>query len=231
MYVLCAPGKNSGACCHFLFQGILIQGSNPCFWCLLHILHWQADSEPTGFHVSPAPPPHTQNQLHSNGVSKPEGGLLQNCRLEVSYGRIVNYRPQGKNFQQGKSYQWQRSRGKGVHCISYKNWLPQQLSQWELVITLELWLFFPNQPSQPLTFLYNVLFLCWTSLWLFFFIARLSQIAITLLFLNKFTLACKITFIFKVNSCKQEKLRSLYLRPNIDKAFCKSMSLQRIFVF
>lgn len=185
-----------------------------------------------GFMCPQPHPLHTQNELHSNGVSKPEGGLLQNCRLEVSYGRIVNYRPQGKNFQQGKSYQWQRSRGKGVHCISYKNWLPQQLSQWELVITLELWLFFPNQPSQPLTFLYNVLFLCWTSLWLFFFlIARLSQIAITLLFLNKFTLACKITFIFKVNSCKQEKLRSLYLRPNIDKAFCKSMSLQRIFVF
>ena len=98
MYVLCAPGKNSGACCHFLFQGILIQGSNPCFWCLLHILHWQADSEPTGFHVSPTPSPHTQNELHSNGVSKPEGGLLQNYRLEVSYGRIVNYRPQGENF-------------------------------------------------------------------------------------------------------------------------------------
>lgn len=84
----------------------------------------------------------------------------------------------------------------------------------------------PN--SQPLTFLYNVLFLCWTSLWLFFFlIARLSQIAITRLFLNKFTLACKITFIFKVNSYKQEKLWSLFLRPNIDKALCKSMSLQR----
>ena len=99
--------------------------------------------------------------------SKPEGGLLQNYRLEVSYGRIANYRPQGKNFQQGKSYQWHPSRGKRVYCISYKNWPPQQLSQWELVITLELWLFFPNQPSQPLTFLYNVLFLCWTSSWLF----------------------------------------------------------------
>ena len=36
-----------------------------------------------------------------------------------------------------------------------------------------------------------------------------------------------ITFIFKVNSYKQEKLWSLYLRPNIDKALCKSMSLQR----
>ena len=65
----------------------------------------------------------------------------------------------------------------------------------------------------------------------FFLIARLSQIAKTLLFLNKFTLSCKITFIFKVNSCKQKKLQSLYLRPNIDKALCKSMSLQRIFVF
>ena len=36
-----------------------------------------------------------------------------------------------------------------------------------------------------------------------------------------------ITSIFKVNSYKQEKLWSLFLRPNIDKALCKSMSLQR----
>lgn len=32
------PGKNTGACCHFLLQGIfLTQGSNPS---LLHVLHW-----------------------------------------------------------------------------------------------------------------------------------------------------------------------------------------------
>ena len=36
------PGKNTGVGCHFIFQGIfLTQGSN---WCLLHLLHWQADS-------------------------------------------------------------------------------------------------------------------------------------------------------------------------------------------
>ena len=51
-----------------------------------------------GFMCPQPHPPHTQNELHSNGVSKPEGGLLQNYRLEVSYGRIVNYRPQGENF-------------------------------------------------------------------------------------------------------------------------------------
>ena len=105
MYVLCAPGKNSGACCHFLFQGILTQGSNPCLWCLLHILHSRRILSQLGFMCPQPHPPHTQNETHSNGVSKPEGGLLQNYRLEVSYGRIVNYRPQGKNFQQGKSYQ------------------------------------------------------------------------------------------------------------------------------
>ena len=38
------PGKNTGASCHFLLQRIfLMQGSNPC---LLHLLHWQADSLP-----------------------------------------------------------------------------------------------------------------------------------------------------------------------------------------
>ena len=35
------PGKNTGACCHFLLQRIFpIQGSNPL---LLQLLHWQAD--------------------------------------------------------------------------------------------------------------------------------------------------------------------------------------------
>ena len=38
------PGKNIGAGCHFLLQGIfLTQGSNPR---LLRFLHWQADSLP-----------------------------------------------------------------------------------------------------------------------------------------------------------------------------------------
>ena len=38
------PGKNTGAGCHFLLQGIFpTQGSNPCLSCLLH---WQVDSLP-----------------------------------------------------------------------------------------------------------------------------------------------------------------------------------------
>ena len=38
------PGKNTGAGCHFLFQGIfLTQGSNLH---LLRLLHWQANSSP-----------------------------------------------------------------------------------------------------------------------------------------------------------------------------------------
>ena len=37
-------GKNTGAGCHFLLQGlVLTQGSNP--YCL-HLLHWQVDSLP-----------------------------------------------------------------------------------------------------------------------------------------------------------------------------------------
>ena len=38
------PGKNTGAGCYFLLQGIFLnQGSNPR---LLHLLHWQVDSLP-----------------------------------------------------------------------------------------------------------------------------------------------------------------------------------------
>ena len=38
------PGKNTEVICHFLLQGIFsTQGLNPC---LLHLLHWQADSLP-----------------------------------------------------------------------------------------------------------------------------------------------------------------------------------------
>ena len=41
------PGKNSGAGCHFLLQGIfLTQGLNPHLLYLLLLLHWQADSLP-----------------------------------------------------------------------------------------------------------------------------------------------------------------------------------------
>ena len=38
------PGKNTGAGCHCLLQGIFpTQGLNPCF---LHLLHWQLNSSP-----------------------------------------------------------------------------------------------------------------------------------------------------------------------------------------
>ena len=87
MYVLCAPGKNSGACCHFLFQGILTQGSNPPLWCLLHIQHWQADSEPTGFRVSPTPAPSTAvpQQARRGLVAELQTGgqLRKNCQLQT----------------------------------------------------------------------------------------------------------------------------------------------------
>ena len=45
------PGKNTGAGCHFLLQGIfLTQGSNPH---LLHTLYWQVDSLPLSHLGSP----------------------------------------------------------------------------------------------------------------------------------------------------------------------------------
>ena len=45
------PGKNAGVGCHGLLQGIFpTQGLNPC---LLHHLHWQADSLPLSHLGSP----------------------------------------------------------------------------------------------------------------------------------------------------------------------------------
>ena len=42
-----SPGKNAGAGCHFLLQGIFsTQGSNAC---LLWLLRWQADSLPLSY--------------------------------------------------------------------------------------------------------------------------------------------------------------------------------------
>ena len=44
------PGKHTGVDCHFLLQGIFpTQGSNSC---LLHLLHWQADSLPLSYQGS-----------------------------------------------------------------------------------------------------------------------------------------------------------------------------------
>ena len=46
-----SPGKNTGAGCHFLLQGIFqTQGSN---WSLLHLLHWQMYSLPLSYLGSP----------------------------------------------------------------------------------------------------------------------------------------------------------------------------------
>ena len=47
------PGKNIGAGCHFLLQGIFpAQGSN---WHLLHLLHWQAEFLALSHWESPYP--------------------------------------------------------------------------------------------------------------------------------------------------------------------------------
>ena len=48
------PGKNTGVGCHLLLQGIFpIQGSNLHRCCLLHLLHWHADSLPLAPHGEP----------------------------------------------------------------------------------------------------------------------------------------------------------------------------------
>ena len=77
MYVLCAPGKNSGACCHFLFQGILTQGSNPCLWCLLHILHSRRILSQLGF-MCPQPHPPTPKMNFTQMESASQKGAC--CR-------------------------------------------------------------------------------------------------------------------------------------------------------
>ena len=52
-----SPGKNPGAGCHFLLQGVfLTQGSSPH---LLHLLHWQADVLPLSY----MPHTHTHTPL------------------------------------------------------------------------------------------------------------------------------------------------------------------------
>ena len=43
LYPCNSPGKNTGVGCHALQGNLLIQG---LIWCLLHLLHWQADSLP-----------------------------------------------------------------------------------------------------------------------------------------------------------------------------------------
>ena len=69
-----SPGKNIGAGCHFLFQGIfLTQGSNPC------LLHWQVDSSLMSLQGSPKIPPlglRNPTQYLSRGIML-QGG--QSC--------------------------------------------------------------------------------------------------------------------------------------------------------
>ena len=53
------PGKNTGVGCHFLLQWIFsTQGSNLC---LLHLLHWQADSLPLA-------PPRKPTYIYTNYI-------------------------------------------------------------------------------------------------------------------------------------------------------------------
>ena len=64
-----SPGRNTGVCYHFLFQGIFpTQGSNPCPLCLLH---WQAGS-PT---LVPPGKPNVQVKCPSHALFRNSGKL------------------------------------------------------------------------------------------------------------------------------------------------------------
>ena len=83
-----SPGKNIGAVCHFLFQGIfLTQGSNPC------LLHWKVDSLPLSHQGSPKIPPlglRNLAQCLSRGVM-PQGGQL--CTSKGEFPSRGGYHP------------------------------------------------------------------------------------------------------------------------------------------
>ena len=58
------PGKNTGAGCHFLLQGLFpTQGMNSCLLCLLH---WQEDSLPLSHPGNPY-----QGCIHTNTDKTP----------------------------------------------------------------------------------------------------------------------------------------------------------------
>ena len=75
------PGKNTGAGCHFLLQGIIrTQRSN---WHLLGLLHWQVDSLPL---PPPGKPTHTHTHTHTHIHTHTHVGVLS--RWESGRGEI-----------------------------------------------------------------------------------------------------------------------------------------------
>lgn len=116
---------------------------------------------------------------HSNRVGRPEGGDLRQYHPMSITGRNVNYRPQQRN--QKEIVLTHRPQQEEMYIVPpTRNRLPQQLSQWETVITLNFHFLprdFPSKPPPPahhppppntFLFLYKIKFLslvCWTCLW------------------------------------------------------------------
>ena len=69
-----SSGKNTGVDCHFLLQGIFpTQGWNPC---LLHLLHWQADSLPS---KPPGKPPFSKALAKTKSAWHQASVALMRC--------------------------------------------------------------------------------------------------------------------------------------------------------
>ena len=78
-------GKNTGAGCHFLLQGIfLTQGSNPH---LLGLLHWQVDSLPL-HHLGTADQTSCSHYLHSRLPFLLTTAMVTGCTQNKKKGTI-----------------------------------------------------------------------------------------------------------------------------------------------
>ena len=93
-----SPGKNTGVGCYFLLQEIfLTQGSNPC---LIHLLHWQADSLP----VAPSGKPHLYMEYKKQKIRM---NLFINRNRFTEVKEKTNLRlPDGKGAGKDKFGHW-----------------------------------------------------------------------------------------------------------------------------
>ena len=87
LYPRDSPGKNTGAGCHFLFQGIFpTQGSNLCLLCLLH---WQENSLPLHhLGISLGGHKHLNHSWKERPTTQPEFGGI--CWATLRKGSTVS---------------------------------------------------------------------------------------------------------------------------------------------
>lgn len=92
-----------------------------------------------------------RGKSHSNRVGRPEGGDLRQYHPMSITGRNVNYRPQQRN--QKEIVIIHRPQQEEMYIVPpIRNPLPQQLSQWETVITPNFHVSprdFPSKPPPP----------------------------------------------------------------------------------